>query len=54
MAGVPGSGPGRGVPWWRYPIITWLAPKRGVWGPEGGGGKREGRTVAKVPGKKEN
>lgn len=44
----PGTGPGRGVPWWRSVFLWTNTRQPGVWGPEGGGGKREGRTVAKV------
>jgi len=43
---IPGSGPGRGVPWWRGGILS-LARYRGG-RREFPGWPREGRTVARI------
>jgi hypothetical protein len=43
VTGVPGSGPGRGTPWWRFPILTSIRP---TYGPEEPiGAKRPGKLV---------
>jgi hypothetical protein len=51
-----GSGPSRGVPWWRYrrPLtLRWAPADSGIPGigvsrPEPEGGPREGRLVARI------
>lgn len=44
---IPGSGPGRGVPWWRH--ITRFNWRWSEGPPEPVGIKREGRTVVALP-----
>jgi len=43
---IPGTGPGRGVPWWRHQIVALMWRLTGTLGPEIPGRPREGRTVA--------
>lgn len=45
---VPGTGPGRGLPWWRAQPLVFLWRATGVQGPEPLGVRREGHTVAVV------
>jgi hypothetical protein len=45
---IPGTGPGRGVPWWRWDRVALMWRIPGTQGPEVPGRPREGRTVAVV------
>jgi hypothetical protein len=46
---IPGSGPGRGVPWWRWRRVLTLSYVWGVQGQEPHApAQREGRTVAVI------
>ena len=49
---IEGTGPGRGTPWWRWNRPLTLMPKIGILPAEPKDKPREGRTVAKVPGKR--
>lgn len=49
---IEGTGPDRGTPWWRWRRVLILRPEPGVLGTETKGKAREGRTVAKLPGKR--
>lgn len=47
-----GTGPGRGVPWWRQILAVTLTRHRGSQGAEPSGSQaREGRTVRKIKGR---
>lgn len=55
---IPGTGPGRGVPWWRWHgnrvlVLRWApadssVPGIGIYRPEPVAGRREGRTIAVI------
>jgi hypothetical protein len=48
---IEGSGPGRGVPWWRWRRVLTLSWVPGMFGAEphvAGSAQREGRTVAVI------
>ena len=44
---IPGTGPDRGVPWWRRPTLLSIWRYRGQ--PEPVGRPREGCTIHRVP-----
>lgn len=48
---IEGTGPGRGVPWWRQIMAVTLTRQPGAQGKEPTGQAREGRTVGKVKGR---
>jgi hypothetical protein len=49
---IPGTGPGRGLPWWRAIMVLRRIHHWGL--PEQPGKPRPGRLIVRLPGKDEN